>query len=66
MSNWIPIEERLPEAWENVMIYDGYDIFTGRISKRRNGALSVTYITGHTNNNGATHWMPLPEPPKNT
>lgn len=62
---WISVKEKLPEdlitgVSENVLIYD--DI----------GDIQVGYLlhgfwqdfNGEKNIN-ATHWMPLPEPPKN-
>ena len=65
-SEWISVEERLPEDEKAVLCYYGFDdlgmMFTGVLS----------YFcfdpdphwqhadTGFT----VTHWMPLPEPPK--
>jgi hypothetical protein len=54
-KRWIPVEERLPEA------------NTAVLTRWRDGVFSVEWrfpsgewITGST----VTHWMPLPEPPK--
>ena len=60
---WIPVEERLPEDHENVLIFD-----------KKWGILIGWHMTW-TNSDGwgttepkrtteITHWMPLPEPPK--
>ena len=60
MSNWIPVEERLPEEDGNYLVYgnctnDGLmidiaDFWQGEFFKA----------------NKPTHWKALPEPPKNT
>lgn len=67
MSEWISVEDRLPEEAQEVLCFRGTDI----------GALMdvYTYIgdnkweDSYENWNygdleGITHWMPLPEPPK--
>lgn len=61
---WISVKERLPEAYKSVLVYirnasgeAGYDI---------------TFYCDHLYDTGnrwylpvnITHWMPLPEPPK--
>lgn len=63
---WISVEESLPENLDNVLICDGgggivvghYDEDDGRFWKRVNGN------TFHSVD--ATHWMSLPELPKET
>lgn len=57
-SSWISVEERLPEKHAGVIVRceDGYMAL-------------MTYDGSHWNWNGryedsVTHWMPLPEPPK--
>ena len=67
VPRWIPVEERLPEVWRNdetaelvnYMIYSpdfGVDIgsYHAKVKKWLCMALPCT----------VTHWMPLPEPPK--
>ncbi len=56
-TGWIPVTERLPEANEKVLICTGI------------GNLYVAqHLRGHFYLDGSnictTHWMPLPEPPK--
>ena len=68
---WISVKDRLPEAFDEVIVY-----FNGFISiawreteKRKNGIVGwhwdsqMHYPESLVN---VTHWMPLPEPPKET
>jgi hypothetical protein len=66
-SEWISVEDRLPEENTDVLIYRGG--FRGDL-------MNVYTYMGHnewedeygywsiTDDEGITHWMPLPEPPK--
>ena len=61
MSAWQPIESA-PDSGEPVLFYtpprSGYRVFQiGRGDDWHNGAWSLEY---------ATHWTPLPTPPKET
>lgn len=80
MSEWISVEDRLPEmAGQNVLVYgvnlfgqhhifmafQGYGDFNWYTS-------DVTYMNNRdlgdnrlSTNWDITHWMPLPEPPEN-
>lgn len=54
-SEWTSVEERLPEEFDNVLVYDG--------------VVTVDHISvggewWYHNHDAVTHWMPLPEPPK--
>jgi hypothetical protein len=56
-SEWISVDERLPERGESVLVYSSkYD----PIVECRD---LVTYMR-MGNYSGVTHWMPRPEPPK--
>lgn len=52
---WISVEERLPEPWKEVLIYRGEEM-----------AIVSSEVTpdGRWLFSNVTHWMPLPEPPK--
>ena len=62
---WIPVTERLPEAGERVLCYCRANIY--EVMKMRTDGDWVhndqvydsAYMSGFV-----THWMPLPEPPK--
>jgi hypothetical protein len=68
MSEWISVEDRLPEHKERVLGYwaaleDG--AYEGiEISWRANSNIWTSYfVPGFSE---ITHWMPLPEPPEKT
>ena len=59
---WIPVTERLPEAGERVLCYCRANIY--EVMKMRTDGdwvYDVHHIYMHS---FVTHWMPLPEPPK--
>jgi len=59
MSEWISVKDRLPKEKQRVLVYhpDMQDADTGPIS------VQWGWIC-HKKWNDVTHWMPLPEPPK--
>lgn len=63
VPRWISVEERMPEHGESVAAIiryteDAWDVVVGYVL---NGEW---YTAGHTPGFPITHWMPLPEPPK--
>ena len=61
-SEWISVKDRLPEDYETVLVYDGDFVqpssFHGKYGFWTTDCYEADSIYG------ATHWMPLPEPPK--
>lgn len=59
-QEWISVKDRLPEAEERVLVYSYED------------GINFGYFLGYEDGffidcvypNESTHWMPLPEPPK--
>lgn len=73
MSVWISVKERLPEMKEpypggpmnsgNLLLFNGHYVTFGRYEetyKKRDRVWKGRF--GYNEN--VTHWMPLPEPPK--
>jgi hypothetical protein len=64
---WIPVAERLPEEFASTIVYRKGN-FGGHFSMLRySHALGWHFYDsewGDTTVDDVTHWMPLPEPPK--
>lgn len=64
MSEWIYVKDRLPPQYESVLIAvkenDKYEVDFGYIDERGEWTIFSDFDIGHE----ITHWMPLPEPPK--
>ena len=59
MSEWISVKERLPEEEERVLVYlDSNRSYTKTDTDRLINSKWVRW------GRDVTHWMPLPEPPK--
>lgn len=58
--HWIPVTERLPEFGERVLVSNGgfvCESFLSQSGKWQRSGVDMFFMT-------PTHWMPLPEPPK--
>lgn len=60
MSEWISVEDRLPESsWQKEIV-----VWNGKWS-RVGHYITGIFVSPHDEVlDGITHWMPLPEPPK--
>ena len=61
VQDWIPVTERMPDDGETVLTYKNGIIEVQMYEKMRNGWLSGNWFWSMAT---VTHWMPLPEPPK--
>ena len=68
MQRWIPVAERLPDIWSDVLVA----VLKHRPRSEPVRTMAVDFITMTGEwaemscdcRNEVTHWMPLPEPPK--
>ena len=68
-NQWIPVSERLPKYGTKVLVFAyGHDVLTARLCKETEFDYPVFECNGIYNElakqGRITHWMPLPEPPK--
>lgn len=66
-ARWIPVTERLPKYGETVLVYGSQGgIYTARYERARTewGRDSWWKLNSKSHICNPTHWMPLPEPPK--
>lgn len=61
VPKWISVKERLPEEGEDVLVYLGEGIF--EICWTLKDGFWETRDS-YLDTDAVTHWMPLPEPPK--
>ena len=62
IQRWIPVEERLPGNEQVVIVCDIRENWIGCWEYRHGGEWADNYLT--FSNSDITHWMPMPEPPK--
>lgn len=63
MSEWISVDDRLPDENIIVLVCDGDDVEMG--SHDRHFGWAIYEWGGPSSRSFVSHWMPLPEPPKN-
>lgn len=65
---WISVEERLPEAEEEVLLYNSHSVQhyeTGWLRKKKGDNNSKWVVSnGFVEDDDITHWMPIPNLPK--
>lgn len=63
---WISVKDKMPRINEVVLVYDKFieDVSTGYISEFLGDRVVWIIDYGQSISDEVTHWMPLPEPPK--
>ena len=66
LPRWISVTERLPVEEEKVLVYidERMHIVTFSPTNQQFNNYDCLQYDEHNVFNGVTHWMPLPEPPK--
>ena len=64
VQEWISVDDRLPEAWKQVLIYSRHDFYESAVYIGVPGKWRVTWNHEMLETDSVTHWMPLPQPPK--
>ena len=62
MSEWISVEDRLPDNQAYILAHDGYGYSSVFIAFHHLGTFYKSSI--HQSPLRVIYWMPLPEPPK--
>ena len=61
---WIPVEERLPPYGDRILVTDKTGVWEGYLSYSRGFMRNTGMTIKDIYDVEVTHWMPLPEPPK--
>ena len=64
LPKWIPVKERLPKYGERVLVFGGVTMYVAYYDKNRYGGESWHKLNSKSHYCNPTHWMPLPQPPK--
>jgi len=63
-QKWIPVTERLPDEWTDVLVWSKCGFCVVAVSLGSHGKWRESWTHMMIDDNTITHWMPLPEPPK--
>jgi hypothetical protein len=63
-QKWIPVSERLPECDGRYLCNVKSFSFPGTFYRTILQYVDGGFVEGHIYTDDVTHWMPLPEPPK--
>lgn len=63
-TKWIPVSERLPNDSKAVLVYAPRNRNIFECFHRGGGCWEIASYTFEILHDEVTHWMPLPEPPK--
>lgn len=69
MTEWISVKDRLPDTFDDVLVYSNDCIISiawRETEKRKNGIVGWHWNSYCKRLGYVTHWMPLPEPPEVT
>ena len=61
---WIKVEDQIPDEGQDVLLFCYDQIIVGHCSIKRDGRVDFWSMHGDKLYPAPTHWMPLPEPPK--
>jgi len=66
MTEWISVKDKLPEEDEMMILFYSTEggVCSGNYEVEEEVYYSLDYIGGAGYRKSVTHWMPLPEPPK--
>jgi len=64
VSDWIELEERLPEPGVPVLTFNNYGDFAIRVANKNGFHKSRPYAGAKVGWKVVTHWMRLPEDPE--
>ena len=64
VQEWISVDDRLPEAWKQVLIYSRHDFCESAVYIGVPGKWRVTWNHKMLDADSVTHWMPLPLAPE--
>lgn len=64
VQEWISVEDRLPEPWEQVLIYSRHDFCESAFYIGVPGKWCSTWNHEMLDADSVTYWMSMPQPPK--